>query len=181
MTAAAEKPKSYTLGFEEKATPVMVYTASMMAWGEVVTKELIRVGSWLRMPEPPRYVCLYDCQLLYTTGAAIAPIYHRELHIPVSAVTAFHLLPPHKDPIDYDETEPNRKMEPVSALIGPYRFDGLLRMSTMNNLKNYLELMTEKYTSLYEVVVSQPQRPNMKPLHIPFALIHRESALFSAR
>jgi hypothetical protein len=172
------KQKSYTVGFEEKATPVMIYTASGQAWGDLVTKELVRVSIWLRSPTAPRYLRLYDCCLL-PAGASTTPGNYRELFIPVSEITALHMLPPHQDPPDYDPNEPNRVLHPVTALIGPYRLDGSLRMSSHSNLEKFLELMTEKYTSMYEVKVSQPLRPDMKPLKVPFVLIRRENALVS--
>jgi hypothetical protein len=172
-----EKTKSYTLEFEEKATPIMVYTLHYMTRGEVISKEMVRVSTWLRTPTAPPYICLYDSQVLFASGSALTLPY-KELHIPANEVLAYHMIPPQQDPLDYDEKEPNRKMEAVSALVGPYRFDGHLRMAVTSSIRKYLEVMSEKYTSFYDVIISQPQRPNMKALHVPFLLLRREYALF---
>ena len=175
-----EKPKSYTLEFEEKATPVLIYMQDSMAWGEVVTKELVRVSTWLRTPKAPNYICLYDSHLLYA-NSNVPPIAFKELNIPAGNVAAIHMIPPLHDPVDYDLNEPNRKLEPVTAMIGPFQLNGSVRMSTHANLRKFLELMTEKYSSLYEVEISQPMRPNIKPLRVPYVLIRREFTLFSTR
>lgn len=177
---SAEKTRYYQLESEEKATPIMVYTMQFMARGEVVSRQIVRVSTWLRTPTAPSYFCLYDSQALYASGAVVS-VPFKELHIPADEVVAYHLTPPLQDPIDYDEKEPNRKMEPASALVGPYRFDGHLRMAVSSSLRKYLEVMTEKYNSFYDVTISLPQRPNMKPLHVPFLLLRRESALFLAQ
>ncbi|RPI25599.1 MAG: hypothetical protein EHM70_19890 [Chloroflexota bacterium] len=175
---ATEKPKSYTLEFEEKTTPVMVYMASGMVWGEVVHKEMVRVSFWLRAPIPPQIITVYDSQMLYTTGNN-PPSTFSELHVPVSEILALHILPPAHEPLDYDEMEPNRKMEPVTALAGAFRFDGKLRMATSSTVKKFLDVVKENYTSLYDVHASQPLRPNLKPLHVPFVLLRRETCIFS--
>jgi hypothetical protein len=172
-----DKPKSYNLELEEKVTQIMVYTQNFMTWGDLVSKELVRVSTWLRTPTAPPYLVLHDSQLLYTSGAAAALAY-QTLHIPAGEVLAYHILPPNQDPPDYDPGEPNRKLEPVSLLLGPYRLDGHLRMAASSNVARYLEVMSEKYTSLYQVTVSLPQRSNMKPLSVPFVLVRREPALF---
>jgi hypothetical protein len=169
----------YQLEADEKATPVMVYTPSHLAWGEVITKELIRLSTWLRTQAAPQYIFLHNAQMMYAGSGSPAPLSVAELHIPISQVCAFHMIPPHQDPVDYDPNEPNRKMVPVSALVGSFRFDGLLRSSTQSSLFTFLEVIKEVYTSLYDVKVYQPLRPSMKPLHIPFTLVKRDSALFS--
>jgi hypothetical protein len=63
--------------------------------------------------------------------------------------------------------------------VGSFRFDGLLRMSTQSSLYTFLEVIKETYTSLYEVKVTQPQRPSMTALQIPYTIVRRDTALFS--
>ena len=169
----------YQMDADEKATPVMVYTPYHLAWGEVITKELIRLSTWLRTQAAPQYIYLHNAQLMYVGGGPPAPVSVAELHIPIAQVCAFHMIPPHQDPVDYDPNEPNRKMVQVSALVGSFRFDGLLRMSTQSSLYTFLEVIKETYTSLYDVKVTQPQRPSMTPLQIPYTIVRRDTAQFS--
>jgi hypothetical protein len=170
--------KSYSLEADDKATPVMVYTLNHLTWGEVVTKEVIRLSTWLRTQAAPQTIRLHNAQMMYVGGGPMASISMAEMNIPIAQVRAFHMLPPHQDPPDYDPNEPNRKMVPVTALVGSFRFDGLLRMSTQSNLYNFLEVIKEVYTSLYEVKISQPERPSMAALQVPYTLIRRDAALF---
>jgi hypothetical protein len=174
------KTPSYTLQHEEKVTPVMVYTHNSLIWGSLVSREMVRVSTWLRTPNAPPYLCLYDCQMLYTTGST-TPGGFRELHIPAQEVLAYHILPPQHDPPDYDPNEPNRMMVAVAVLSGHFRMDAHVRMSTLSSLPKFLEVMSEEFTSLYDVSISQPLRPNFKPLQVPFVLLRRETALFSGR
>jgi hypothetical protein len=173
----ADKTKSYTLEFDEKATPIMVYLPDFMTRGEVVSKQMVRVSTWLRTPTAPNYICLYDSQVLSATANPLT-ISYKELHILVNQILAVHMIPPQQDPLDYDEKEPNRVMVPVTALVGPYRFDGHIRLSVTSSLRKYFEVMSEKFTSFYDVTISQPQRPNMKRMHVPFLMLRREFALF---
>ena len=83
--------------------------------------------------------------------------------------------------MDYDPNEPQRKMLPTTALIGPFRFDGFLRMSTHTNLERFLDVSKEAFTSMYDLVITQPTIPSMGAIKVPIALIRNETVLFSPR
>ncbi|MGW8250134.1 MAG: hypothetical protein ACWGO1_05795, partial [Anaerolineales bacterium] len=167
-----ETRKPYTLGEEDKATPVMVYTANSLLVGEVVTKKVIRVSTWLRTPMVPQYVALHSAQILdLSSGGNPRSLSLSTLYLPSHQVVAFHMRPPESDPLDYDPDEPMRRMEPVTVLIGPFRFDGSLRISTQTDLENYLDVIIENFTSLYDVRVSAPNLPALKPFQVSFALL----------
>jgi hypothetical protein len=68
----SEVGKNYTLEADEKATPVMVYTPKHLVWGEVVTKEVIRLSTWLRTQAAPQYICLHESQMMYVGGGPVA-------------------------------------------------------------------------------------------------------------
>jgi hypothetical protein len=177
---AGPKPKSYTLQAGEKATPIMVYTENSMIWGDVINKEALRINTWLRTPSAPQYVAIHDAQVLTMAGGGPPkPQSIRELFVPALLVDAFHLMPPAQEPLDYEPNEPNRKMVPVIALAGLFRFDAYVRMSTQTSLERFLDVMKESFTSLYEVEVSSPALPGMSALKVPFMIIRREKVLFS--
>ncbi len=177
----AEKRKPYTLSPDEKATPAMVYTPQAMAWGDIVTKAVVRVSTYLRTLNPD-YVSLYDARVLpLRAGEALQPLRFPELHIRTPQVIAFHLLPPADEPPDYDPTEANRKMERITVLLGPFRFDGLARMATTVDLAKFLEITTETFLSLYEVEVTVPGARGLGAVRAPQALIRRDAAFFAVR
>lgn len=173
--------KSYTLASDEKATPVMVYTLTHLCWGEVVTKEMVRVSTYLRTLSPD-YVSLHEAKAVPIGGSgACQPLAFTELHIRTPQVIAFHLLPPASEPADYDPAETNRKMEPVSVLVGPFRFDAHMRMSTLTDLAKFLEITSDIYISLYDAVMTCPVMSAIRPVQAPLVLIRRDACSFAPR
>ena len=59
-----EIQKQHTLGEDDKATPVMIYTDNSLLVGEVVTKKVIRVSTWMRTPMVPQYIAIYSAQII---------------------------------------------------------------------------------------------------------------------
>lgn len=176
------KIRTFELDEGEKATAVMAYTANMLAWGEVITRESMRVSTWLRTPAAPQYLTLHDAHVRFQSATGIGRMQSfAALHLPSSQIIAFHLIPPARDPVDYEENEPHRKMEPVTALVGAFRLDGLIRMSTQTNLERYLDVAKETFTTFYEVEITQPGEAQMGTLRVPYVLLRRDSILFSPR
>jgi hypothetical protein len=160
----------------------MIYTASSLLVGEVVTKKVIRVSTWLRTPMVPQYISLYSAQILdLSSGGSPRSLSFSRLYLPSHQVIAFHMRPPESDPLDYDADEPMRRMEPVTALIGPFRFDGSVRMSTQTDLDSYLDVIKENFTSIYDIRVSSPNIPALKAFQVPFVLLRRERVIFAPR
>lgn len=180
MTAEG-KIRSYQINDGEKVTAIMAYTLNIFVWGDVVSKEAIRVSTWLRTPMVPQYFTLHEAQVLMLGGSGPAkPQPFSVLHLPSSQIIAFHMLPPARDPLDYEPNEPHRKMEPTTALVGSFRFDGFIRMSTQTTLERYLDVTKETFTPLYDVEITQPGMPSLK-LSVPYVLLRRDMVLFSPR
>lgn len=178
MTTATQT-KPYTLEANDKVAQVMVYTINALYWGEVVVKEVVRVSTWLRTNTRPDRVTLYNAKIMPTSGGGAArPIVTTELHVAVSQIIAFHLVPPAKDPLDFDPTEPNRRMEPVSMLIGNFRIDGHLRLAGKTNLAKFLEVTHEEFTSIYDAKVSNPGMASFGTIAVPYTLVRQELTVF---
>jgi hypothetical protein len=174
--------RSYTLAEDEKATPAMVYTPTSLAWGDIISKELVRVKTWLRTNMAPIYLSLYDARVLQIGGAGSArPWAFSEYHVPTSHAIAFHLLPPAPDLLESEPLEANRKLEPVTVLAGLFRFDGFVQMASVSNLKNYLDATKEIFTPLHDVEISHPATPSLGAMHIPYVLVRQETAMFAPR
>jgi hypothetical protein len=65
--------------------------------------------------------------------------------------------------------------------VGSFRFDGCLRMSTQTSLDRFLDVSKEIFTTLYDLEITQPLIPAMKPIHVPYALVRSDFVLFSPR
>jgi hypothetical protein len=178
----ATTPKAYTLEVGEKVTPVMVYTLTTLARGEIVTKEQMRVSTFLRTQAAPEFIGLYNAQVLSFGGqTGIQQASYSEFFIPTQQVLAYHLVPPAKDPPDYDPSEPNRKMEPAILLVGTFRFNGHLRMATQSSLSKFLELARESFFSFYDVEITNPGLPSASTLKVPIVLARLNTAVMAMR
>lgn len=176
-----ENRPAYQLGTDEKALPVMIYTATMAVWGDVIVKEMIRISTWLRTNNCPDNLHLYNARLMMTSGVPQKPVLFPEMILTTTQVMAYHLIPPAQDPLDYDPTEPNRKMEPVTAVIGSFRFDGFIRMATMSTLPRYMEVNREMFTALYNTDISNMVLPQLGVIKVPFLMARQAYALFATR
>jgi hypothetical protein len=169
----------YTLEFDDKVAQVMAYTNNALYWGDVVVKEMIRVSTWLRTKNAPDRVRLYQARVINTSGNAQAkPLHFTELYIATTQVNMFHLLPPAKDPIDFDPTEPNRKMMPVSMMVSNFRVDGHLRLATSGSVGRFLEVVRENFTSIYDAQISSPNNPAFGVISVPYVIVRQEATIF---
>lgn len=163
---------SYTLEGDDKATAVTMYTSNAVIRGTLVTRQMVRVSAWLRIPGLPDYASLYDATVVRGAGAG-APIVeqHREFHVAIPQIIAVHLTPPAEEPVEYDQMEQNRKMEPVAALAGPFRFDGKLRMPVHMTLTKQMSMMRDPFIVLYDTVVTSAFEPEHKMLPLPMVML----------
>ena len=161
-----------TLSPDEKSTLVMVYTQNVLARGEVVTKEGVRVSTWLRTQGVPEYIHLYGPSVLHFGSGVVKALTYKEIYVPISTVVAFHLTPPANESLDYAEDETNRVMVPVTALPGTFQFKGFLRISAKSDLSTSIELAHSNWSSIYNVDVTNHSMPQMQPIHVPLILIN---------
>jgi hypothetical protein len=160
----------------------MIYTLTTLTRGEVVTKEAVRVSTWLRTQGAPEFVPLYNAHVLIFGGVGpIQTMTSSEYFIPLSHILAFHLAPPAKDTIDYDPTEPNRKMEPVTILVGAFRFNGNIRIATAVKLGKVMEIIKETFTSIYDIEISNSGMSTTSSLHVPMALVRLNAVATATR
>ena len=158
----------------------MAYTSNSLYWCEVVVKEVIRVSTWLRTNSAPDRVCIYNAKAMTTGSAAPSrPMQFRELHVATNQILIFHLVPPAKDPLDYDPSEPNRIMQPVSILIGNFRVDGCLLLSSRSNVAKFLEVTREQFSSVYDARISNPSNPSFGSIAVPYVIVRQETGVFT--
>jgi hypothetical protein len=177
ITGIPKEPKKhsgdlmYTLLPDEKTTPVMVYGRDKLIRGEVVTKEGALVSGWLRTQGAPTYMHILKANVLTFGGSAPKVNNFEEVYYPTAECLAFHLTPPHKDPLDYEPDEKNRQMVPMTVLVGSFLFQGKLRVSAMTDLPTTMEGNRIAWLSFYEISISNPALPQMH-LSVPMGLIN---------
>lgn len=144
----------------DKATPVTIYQEHGVLQGDLVTREMIKASNWLRTPGLPDFATLFG--VTYSRlGSGGAPVVMQvpELHVPVASMIAIHLTPPASEPAEHDPSETNRKLEPVTAVTGAFRFQGLLRMPQHMTVAKQMSLMRDPFLYLQEVSVSSAFHP----------------------
>jgi hypothetical protein len=167
-----------TLASDEKKALVMAYTPSMMLRGEVVAKESIRTSIWLRTDSAPEYMRFVNAQVLNFMGGQIRPATYEELYFPVAQLICFHLAPPAADPLDYDATEANRVMEPVSLMVGSFLIKGKVRISSQVNFGTCLSTSRVQWMSIYDADISNPMLPQMGHLSVPMLVLRPSQVMF---
>lgn len=171
--------KPYTVKPDEKVTPIMTYTKNEMSWGEVITKEIIRVGAWLRTDMAPSYIQLHLAQhLKLSSDAPDHPMPIKEMFIPMSQVISLHVLPSVKEPLYYDPNQPNRTMEPVTVFIDLFQFRGSLFLSSNASVEQFLDVTREIFIPLHNVEITHPKMPPPGVIKVPFTVIRQELATF---
>jgi hypothetical protein len=168
----------YTLTPDEKATLVMAYTQNLFVRGEAVTKQTVRLNSWLRTQGMPEYIHMLRAQVL-VFGGGIKSLSYPEIYVPTASVIAFHLAPPTDEALDYDPEEKNRVMEPAMVLVGTFQFKGKLRVSAQTGLGSTLESSRSQWLSIYEVEVTNPNLPQMPAISVPMILMNPKQVSFA--
>ena len=172
-------PKPTRLAADEKLTPVMIYTINSLIRASVITKENIRVSIWLRMAGAPDFIHLINANVLILSTSLQSQNYS-DYFLSTQQVLAFHLLPPAVEPVDYDETEVNRKMEPLTVMVGSFRFNGHTRMSTQTDLATHLSIVKSPLLSIYDIDITNPNLQAMGVLKVPFTLVRTNQVTFGA-
>jgi hypothetical protein len=157
----------------------MIYTQNTLIRGEVVTKQSIRVSVWLRTEGAPEFMHILKPQLISLSGNAVRMQNYSELYVPTLQIVGFHLTPPVHDPLDYDATEVNRKMQPITVLVGTFIFKGAIRISTQVDLGTSIASGRVAWISIYDVKISNPQLPQMGEIQVPMLLVRPGQVIFT--
>jgi hypothetical protein len=160
----------------------MVYFPNGVARGEMIIKQSIRMVTWLRAATAADYLHLYKAQILILGGGtSLQSLAMPEFFIPASQILAAHSLPPAQEPPDYDVTEPNRKMQPILAMLGSFRIHAHMRMAAATTLANHLTTVKEAFLSIYDVEISNQAIPNMGVVRAPLLLVRPSMVMFALR
>ncbi|NWF63946.1 MAG: hypothetical protein HXY38_06535 [Chloroflexi bacterium] len=153
---------------DEKASTVMLYTSTMLIRGDIILRENMRVSIWPRTQGVPNFIHLFNVNIIQIAGATPKTYARSETFVPTPSVIGFHLAPPAQEPLDYDSSEVNRKMEPVHALAGSFEIKAKLRISTATDFSASLDVMNSPWISLYEADISNPY---FQQLHVSVPML----------
>ncbi|MCC6261618.1 MAG: hypothetical protein IT311_12230 [Anaerolineales bacterium] len=155
---------------DEKSSTVMVYTQTMLARGEIVLKENVRVSIWLRTQGAPTFIHLIKPQVVVFGGSPPKTYAYEEIYIPTEQALAFHLVPPAVEALDYDASEANRKMQNVNLLLGSFTLKGKMRVSSAAEFSSSLEVMKASWVSVYDAEIANPYLTQFS-VNVPMLLV----------
>lgn len=172
--------EKFGLAEDEKAVQMMFYVASGIFWGTVTTKKVVRLSTWLRGVSAPDNVRILNAKGLITTaGGQPKPNAFLETNIPTQFIDAYHILPPAQESVDYDESEPNRKMIPVTLAIGTFLCRCQLRIASVQTLDKFLDVTHEEFISAYNAEIFCPVMPSLGTLKTSLLQVRRGNTISS--
>ena len=166
----------YELKPNEIKTPVMLYTENSLIHGMVITRDIIRISIYPRTESVPRYMHLLNAQQIHPADT-VKSMKFNELFVPTTEIIGFHAAPNIEVELDYEESEANRRLVPVRALLGSFMLKSNIRISTQTELDNSLEVTTSSWLSLYEGSITNPYLPQMN-VKVPMLLVRPEKVAF---
>lgn len=162
------------LDASDKATPVMAYTATSLCWGQLITKQNLSPLRALTGITVPDYLSIYNAQIMIAQGNYLSrPVKQVEMHIPLPTIIAYHLMPPHEEPAEYDESEPNRKWQDIKAFFGPFIIEAQIWISDQTDLKTFVDVSKADYLPVFNAQITNSQNTGMTPIKVNQVLVRR--------
>ena len=172
--------QAYIPAEDEKLSSAMIYTPQKLIWGQLISKQAIRVSTWMQTGMAPTYISIADAQtMIFGAGQSTKTLQYSVLHVQTSQIIAYHLLPPASEAPYYDVNEPNRKMDPTTVFVGVFRFDCTMRIAQQSELSIYLGVAKGGFLPIFDILMSCPVMPSLKGIRTPFALVRQEAAIFA--
>jgi hypothetical protein len=168
----------YTLSPEEKATQVMVGTPDLLLWGDLVTKQQVRMSIYLNTLAED-FVPLRRVKMLpLAPTQQVAPIERPTLFVKQEEILLF-LAMHDTEPLP-DETE-TRKYEPIEVFVSSYQIEGKLLKSPFSTLENMLMVTRATYLPIYEAQVRHVAKPWLGTFSAALVQVRRERLILGER
>jgi hypothetical protein len=149
-------PKTYTLEPDEKATQVMIGTPDLLIWGDLVTKEHVRIGAFLTTLAEA-FIRLRDVKILFLSpGQQVAPIERPVAFVKYEEVLFFYSM---SEEVPVPEETEVRRLEPVEMLVGSFQIGGMILKSPIATMQNLLLVTKDDYIPMYKVTVRHVAKP----------------------
>jgi hypothetical protein len=141
---------------DEKATQVMIGTADTLMWGDLVTKQAVRMSAYLNTTADD-YVPLRDAKILFLAPREqTAPIERSSVHIRQDEILLFFVM--HDEEPLPEETQ-TRRYEPIEAIIGAFQMEGSILKAPISNIQNLLLVSKAVYMPIYSATVHHVAKP----------------------
>jgi hypothetical protein len=149
-------PKSYTLDPSEKATQVMIGTADLLLWGDLVTKAHVTVVGFLNTLAED-FVPVRDARVLLLAPAQqAAPLERSVVYVKLEEILLFFSM---GEQAELPEESEVRRYEPIEAVVGPFQVEGEILKSPIATLQNLLLVSKEAYMPFYKATIRHVAKP----------------------
>jgi hypothetical protein len=170
--------KQYTLAPDEKSTQVMVGTADILFWGALVTKEQVRLSSFLTTLAED-FVPFHNVKILFLAPAQqAAPVERALLCVKLEEILMFFAMADLEPPPE--ETE-MRRYEPIEALVGSYQIEGMILKSPITPLQSMMLIATAAYMPVYKATVRHVAKPWLGTFSSNVVQVRRDRLLTMTR
>jgi len=148
--------KTYNLKSDEKATQVMIGTADMLIWGDLVTKEHVRIFAFLTTLAED-FVVVHDAKVLFLAPAQqVAPVDRALVYVKLEEILMFYSM---SEAVPLPEESEVRRYEPMEFIVGPFQIEGDMLKSPIASLQNVLLVSKDDYLPLYNAKVRHVSKP----------------------
>ena len=169
--------RSYTLEPGEKTTQVMIGTSDLLIWGDLVTKEQVRVEAFL-ITLAEAFVPLYDAKVLFLAPVQQqAPVEKKVIYVKLEEILVFHAM---GDQQSLPEETEVRRFEPVEAIVGSFEIEGSVLKSPIATLQNLLLVGKESYMTIYQAKIRHAAKPWLGTFSSNVVQVRRDRLMMAA-
>lgn len=170
--------KSYTLRPDEKVSQVMVGTAHALIWGDLVTRESVRLSVFLNTLAED-FVPLHDVKILFLAPTQQVPPQERStLHVKLEEIMLFLVM---DDPEPLLEETETQRYEPMEVISGSYQIEGTILKSPVATLENMLLVSRSAYMPVYEATIRHVAKPWLGAFSSNRVQVRRDKMMISPK
>jgi hypothetical protein len=153
MTMSA---KSYTLESDQKAVQIVIGTADTLIYGDLVLRERLKLGSYLKTLAE-EFIPVYDARILFLAPRErVPPVERPLLYVRLEEILFLFSSADGDAPPEESET---RRYEPVEVVIGSFMVEARLLKSPLAALHNLLLVTKAPYMDFYEATIRHVAKP----------------------
>jgi hypothetical protein len=142
--------RAYTLEPGQKATQVMIGSPDMLVWGDLITREQVRVNAFINTLAED-FVPLHDTKILFLAPVQqVPPVQRARVHMKLEEILFFYSMGEPEPPPQESET---RRYEPVEILLASYQIEGSILKSPIADLHTMLLVAKETYIPIYQATI----------------------------
>ena len=143
-----------------------------------MTRETVRVSIWPRSQGVPNLIHILNPSVLLLNSNTPKLLSYSEIFVPTANLVGFHMALPKDEPLDYDPSEKNRFLSPISLIMGSFIVKGHIRIASSASLSTSLEVMYHGWLSIYDAEITNPMMPNTQPMQVKLLLVKPSEVSF---